>query len=87
MRHQRGLEMKLTHLGHIIWGNVLRGTNTPKKDGLSNWLSVIKLFKYIDAFLLFCFTRLISIGNERVRQAIIKKVSKKSYLQEFWSLN
>lgn len=33
---QRGLEMKLTHLGHIIWGNVLRGTNTPKKDGFGN---------------------------------------------------
>ena len=65
--------MKLTNLGHIIWGNVLRGTNTPKKDRLSNWLSVIKLFKYTDAFLLFCFTRLISIGNERVRQAITKQ--------------
>lgn len=73
MRHQCGLEMKLTHLGHIIWGNVLRGINTPKKDGFSNWLSVIKLFKHIDVFLLFCFTRLISIGNERVRQAITKQ--------------
>lgn len=72
MRHQRGLEMKLTHLGHIIWGNVLKGTNTPKKDEFGNWLSVLKLFKHI-IFLLFCLTRLISIGNERVRQAITKQ--------------
>ena len=72
MRHQCGLEMKLTHLGHIIWGNVLRGINTPKKDGFGNWLSVLKWFKHI-IFLLFCLTRLISIGNERVRQAITKQ--------------
>lgn len=52
MRHQCGLEMKLTHLGHIIWGNVLRGINTPKKDGFSNWLSVIKLFKHFYCFVL-----------------------------------
>lgn len=69
--HQRGLGNEAYSFGSYNLRNVLEVLTHLRKMGLGIGYQFLNYLNI--SYLLFCLTRLISIGNERVRQAITKQ--------------